>query len=132
MALSCQRDTTISASLIKRGNLFPANGTEVPLQLTAEKWLCPANRRKKSTGATVLVEQWAALCPLLVCSLNGTRFLFVGPSFYMPPCPQKTAAKGDVYYLGNVTPFLVDDRANIQIVDNRPPRLRQKSQPPKF
>ena len=82
MALSRQRDATIFASLIRRGNLYPVNGTEVFLQLTAQRWLCPANRRKKSTGAAVVVQQWVTVCMLLLCSVNGTPFVFVEPSFY--------------------------------------------------
>ena len=53
-----------------------------PSPMTAERWLCPANRRKKSTGAAVVVQQWAAVCTLFV-----RPFSFVEPSFYMPPRP---------------------------------------------
>ena len=85
MALSRQRDTTISASLIRRGNLRPVNGMEIPLQLTAGRWLCPANRRQKSTGAAVVVQQWAAVCTLLLRPANGTEKLFLWS--HPSPCP---------------------------------------------
>ena len=106
MALSRQRDTTICASLIRQGNLWPAGRTKVPLQSTAERWLCPANKRDKSTGATVVVQQWAAVCKLLLCPVNGKCFFLLEPSFYMPPCPenQNFPSKADFYYFSIVTP----------------------------
>ena len=109
MALSRKRGTTISASLIRRGNLCPVNGRQFPLQMTAEIWLCPVNRRKKSTGAAVLVQLWAAVCTLLLCTVNRTFFfgaihLHASPSRFWDR-DQNFPSKGYFYYLFNVTPF---------------------------